>query len=118
MPIRITNLLKQALIFSSNNFYGPFNADFAAMKASLVIVSSSYNSSSCSGSGGGSGRGSDGTSTCGRSSGKMSYTSKYKLGAIAEVRVGKHNLGTMAGKCKVLSRSVNTSWGPGLVYTN
>ena len=33
------------------------------------------------------------------------------------VRVGKYNLGTRAGKCKV-SVTINTSWGPGQVDTN
>ena len=75
------------------------------MKASLVIISSSGNSSSCSRSGFGSA--SDSTSTCGSSSSSskiLPWTGKYKLGAIAGVRVGKYSLGTRAGKCKVSVR--------------
>ena len=54
MAIALTNLLKKDLTFSSNIFYGPFNADFAAANAFLVIIiiiSSSSSSSSSSGSG-------------------------------------------------------------------
>ena len=55
--------------------------------------------------GGGSGSGSDSTSTCGSNSVKiLPWTGKYKLGAIAGVRIGKYNLGTRAGKCKVFVR--------------
>ena len=80
----------------------PFNADFTVAKASLVIVSSSGTSISCCRSGVGSGTGSDSTSTCGSRSSKIFYwTGKYKLGTITGVRVGKYNLGTRAGKCKV-----------------
>ena len=34
----------------------------------------------------------------------MTWTGKYKLGAIAEARVGKYNIGTRAGKDKVSVR--------------
>ena len=34
----------------------------------------------------------------------MSWTGKYKFGAIAWVRVGKYSLGTSAGKCKISIR--------------
>ena len=57
----------------------------------------------------------------------MTWTNKRKLGAIAGVRVGKYNLGTRAGKCKVLVRvgkyrlagkyklgARTGSWGPEL----
>ena len=55
--------------------------------------------------GGGSGSGSDSTSACGSNSIKiLSWTGKYKLGAIAGVRIGKCNLGTRTGKCKVFVR--------------
>ena len=106
LAIIITNLLKQQdLTFSSNIFYGSFNADFIAAKASLVFISSSGNGSSCSRSGGGRGSGCDSTSTCGSSTSKnLSWTGKCKLGAIGGVRVGKYNLGTRAGKCKVSVR--------------
>ena len=69
LAIILTNLLKQDLTFSSNTFKGPFNADFAAANASLVIniSKSSGDSSSCS-SGRGSSSGSDSTSTCDSSS--------------------------------------------------
>ena len=43
-------------------------------------------------------------SGCGSSSKISTWTNKRKLGAIAGVRVGKYNLGTRAGKCKVLVR--------------
>ena len=106
LVIILTNLLKQDLTFSSNAFYGPFNADFAGAKSPLVIIfsSSSGNSSSCRRSGGGSSSGSDSTSSCVSSSKILPWTGKYKLGAIAGVRVGKYNLGTSAGKCKVSVR--------------
>ena len=65
--------------------------DIAAAKASLVIIiiSSCGNSGSCSSSGGVSSSGNDSTSNCGSSSKILSWTGKYKLGAIAGVRVGK-----------------------------
>ena len=88
LAIVITNLLKQDLSFSSNTFLRPFNADFAAAKASLVIISSSGNSIS----GDGSGNGIDSTNTCGSTSSKIfSLTGKYKLGVIAGVRVDKYS---------------------------
>ena len=108
--------------------------DFAAVKASLVIISSNGNSSSCSRSGGGSGSDSDSTSTYSSSIRKIfSWTEKCKLGAISWVKVGKYNLGTRAGKCKVsvrvgkhrlgaragrcklraMSGPAYTNWGPG-----
>ena len=91
LVITLTNLLKQDLTFSSNIFYEPFNADFATANASL---SSRSNSSSCSG-----GNGSDGdsTSSCG-SSKILTWTGKYKSGAIVSATVGKYNLETRAGK--------------------
>ena len=134
LAIRITNFLKQDLTFSSNTFQGPFDVDFAAVKASLVIISSNGNSSSCSRSGGGSGSDSDSTSTYSSSIRKIfSWTEKCKLGAISWVKVGKYNLGTRAGKCKVsvrvgkhrlgaragrcklraMSGPAYTNWGPG-----
>ena len=67
LAIALTNLLKQNLTFSSNIFWRPFNVDFAAAKASLVIISSSTSSSGSSGDGG-DGSGSDSTSSCGSSS--------------------------------------------------
>ena len=39
LVIILTNLLKQDLIFSSNTFQGPFNADFVAAKTSLMSYS-------------------------------------------------------------------------------
>ena len=85
-----------------------FNADFAAAKVSLVVIissSGSDNSSSCSRSGGGGSRsGSDSTSGCGGNSKILTWTDKYKLGAIAGTRIGECNLGTRAGKCKVSVR--------------
>ena len=50
--------------------------------------SGSGNSCGCSG-GGGSGSVSDSTSGCGSSSKILTWTGKYKLGAIAGARVGK-----------------------------
>ena len=47
-----------------------------------------------------------------------SCTGKYKLGAIAGVRVGKCNLETRAGKFKVSVGVDNGGWGPGLVDTD
>ena len=47
-----------------------------------------------------------------------SCTSKYKLGAIAGVRVGKCNLETRTGKFKVSVGVGNRGWGPGLVDTD
>ena len=91
LVITLTNLLKQDLTFSSNIFYEPFNADFAAVNASL---SSRSNSSSCSGCNGSDG---DSTSSCG-SSKILTWTGKYKSGAIAGATVGEYNLGTSAGK--------------------
>ena len=44
-----------------------------------------------------------------------SCTGKYKLGAIAGVRVGKCNLETRAGKFKVSVGVDNGGGGPGLV---
>ena len=106
---------------------GPFNAGFAAVKASIfvviiiiiiiTIIIVIISSSSCS-SGGGSSSGSDSTSNCGSSSKIQSWTDKYKLGAIARVRASKYNLGTRAGNVKFLSGSVSPSWRPGLVDTN
>ena len=91
MVITLTNLLKQDLTFSSNIFYESFNADFAAVNASL---SSRSNSSSCSGCNGSDG---DSTSSC-VSSKILTWTGKYKSGAIAGATVGEYNLGTRAGK--------------------
>ena len=34
----------------------------------------------------------------------LTWTGKYKLGAIAKARVGIYNLGIRTGKCKVLAR--------------
>ena len=114
---------------------GPFNADFAALKASIVIIIIIIiitiiiviiSSSSCS-SGGGSSSGSDSTSNCGSSSKILSWTDKYKLGAIARVRASKYNLGTRVGKCKVsvrVSKPKLEAWAgrhklaPGSVNTN
>ena len=50
------------------------NSGFAAVKASLVIISSSTSSSS--GGGGGDGSGSDSTSSCGSSSKILTWTGK------------------------------------------
>ena len=102
----ILNLLKQELTFWSNTFQGLFNEDFAAAKVSLVIISSSGsgNSSSCGRSGGGSSSGNDCTSGCGSGSKILIWNGKYKLEAIAEVRVCKYNLGTKTGKWKVSFR--------------
>ena len=79
-----------------------FNADFPATKVFLVIISSSSgssNSSSHSRNGGGSVSGIGSTSGCASSSKILTWTGKYKLGAMAGAgaRVGKHNLGTRAG---------------------
>ena len=58
---------------------------------SKITPSNSGNSSSCSSSSssGASGSGSDSTSNCGSSSKILTWTGKYKLGAIAGARVGK-----------------------------
>ena len=116
-----------------------FNADFAAAKLYLVIISRSSgsgNSSSCSRTGGGSSSGSDSTSGCGSSIKILTWAGKYKWGAIASATFGKCNLGNRAGKCKVSVRfgkiklraragkykfepgPVNTNWGPEPVNTN
>ena len=61
----------------------------------VIIISSSEtgnSSSSCSRSGGASSSGSDSTSGCGSSGKILTWTGKYKLGAIAGSRVGKYNL--------------------------
>ena len=66
----INKSTETGLDLSIKYIYGPFNADFAAVKVSLVIIissSDSGNSSSCSRSGGDSGSGSDSTSGCGSS---------------------------------------------------
>ena len=77
--------------------------DFAAVKASPVIISSSSsisNSRSCGG-GGGDVSGSDSTSNCGSSSKILNWTGENKL--------DKHIFG---------SGLLNKNWGPGLVNTN
>ena len=51
-----------------------------------------------------SGRGSGSTSRCASKTKILTWTGKYKLGAIAKARVGIHNLGIRTGKCKVLAR--------------
>ena len=60
--------------------------------------------SSCSRSGGGSGSSFDNTSGSGSSSKILTWTGKYKLGAIAGARVVKYNSGTRASKCEVSVR--------------
>ena len=97
--------------------------DFATAKASFVIIisSSSGNSRSCSSSSGvGSSSGSDSTSSCGSSSKILSWTGKYKLGAIARVRaskcnvsvkVGKHKLGVRTGTYKLGARTGKSKLG-------
>ena len=71
--------------------------DFAATNTYLVIIIIINSSSNSSGSSGGSGSDSDSTSNCG-SSKILTWTGKYKSGAIAGARIGKDNLGTRAGK--------------------
>ena len=74
LAITLTSLLKQNLTFSSNIFQGPFNVDFAAAKASRVlIIPSSISSSS---GGGDDGSGSDSASSCGSSSKILTWTGK------------------------------------------
>ena len=75
LAITLTDLLKQNLTFSSNNFKGPFNVNFAAAKASHVVIISSSTSSN-SGGGGGDGSGSDSASSCGKSSKILTWTRK------------------------------------------
>ena len=74
LAITLTDLLKQNLTFSSNNFKGPFNVNFAAAKASHVVIISSSTSSNSGG--GGDGSGSDSTSSCGKSSKILTWTRK------------------------------------------
>ena len=74
LAITLTDLLKQNLTFSSNNFKGPFNVNFAAAKASHVVIISSSTSSNSGG--GGDGSGSDSTSCCGKSSKILTWTRK------------------------------------------
>ena len=104
------------------------------MKVSLVINISSTgsgNSSSCSRSSAGSSSGSDITSSCGISVKIFTWTGKYKLGTIGDVKVGtynfgiraskykvfvrlgKHRLGARAGKYKFGLELINTNWGQG-----
>ena len=71
--------------------------DFAATNTYFVIIIIISSSSNSSGSSGSSGSDSDSTSNCG-SSKILTWTGKYKKGAIAGARIGKDNLGTRAGK--------------------
>ena len=71
--------------------------DFAATNTYFVIIIIISSSSNSSGSSGSSGSDSDSTSNCG-SSKILTWTGKYKKGAIARARIGKDNLGTRAGK--------------------
>ena len=109
LAITLTDLLKKDLNFTLNIFYGSFNADFAAADAFFVVnivissssssSSSSSRSSSNSSSGGGGATDSDINSTrsCG-SSKILTWTGKYKPGAIDRAWDGKYTLGTGAGK--------------------
>ena len=71
--------------------------DFAATNTYFLIIIIISSSSNSSGSSGSSGSDSDSTSNCG-SSKILTWTGKYKKGAIAGARIGKDNLGTRAGK--------------------
>ena len=71
----------RAWLFHQISFKGQFNVDFGAVKASLVIISSSTSISSSSssgggGGGGGDGSGSDSTSNCGSSEKILTWTGK------------------------------------------
>ena len=103
LAITLTDLLKKYLTFLSNIFQGPFNADFAAANAFFVvniIISSSSSrsiSNSSSGSGGATDSDINSTRSCG-SSKILTWTGKYKPGAIDGAWNGKYTLGTRAGK--------------------
>ena len=113
LAITLTDLLKKDLNFTSNIFYGPFNADFAAANAFFVVIiiissssssissssSSSRNSSnnSSSGGGGASDSGINSTSSC-DSSKILTWTGKYKPVPIAWAWDDKYTLGARAGK--------------------
>ena len=71
--------------------------DFAATNTYFVIIIIISSSSNSSGSSGSSGSDSDSTSNC-SSSKILTWTGKYKKGAIAGARIGKDNLGTRTGK--------------------